>query len=160
MAWLLLGAGSVAAASYIVEAMSESIIKPIDDYVKSFKEERALKLQENNKIELIHNMKQRQSNVIAKKYNYKQPIKMINNHLPCDVIFVNINRTNDDETAIELLKEDKTRWIKKFQWIPLHPYKTVELLPIEIESYKIILHRHDRYQVLKDFKKDIKIKHF
>ena len=155
MAWILLGVGGVAAANYVVDAISETIIKPIDNYIHEYKEEKALKLQEDNKSYLINTMKQRKKREIITNKVSKN-IKIINYNHPCSLIFVNVQRTKNDQVAIDLVIEDADRWIKKFQWVTLQPYETLELLPIEIESYKIILH-YRYYQVLQ-LHKDVEIK--
>lgn len=165
MAWLLLGVGGVSAAAYVCNVMSEvytDTMKPLFDYIDEYKKENQLKEQETNKYALIDNVKERKTKrqAIADKYNINISNVIIHNdERVCTIIFISTERTKNKTEAIELAKEDEERWVKKYKSIILQPYTTLELLKMEIESFHIVV-KHDRYDVITDFKSHIDMKDF
>jgi hypothetical protein len=159
MAWLLLGLGGAAVASWIGSEISDGytrITKPAYDYFNERAREKEICEREAERQIAIHKSKDRDKKTYEKITQFvdtdKYQIKMTNNtEDPCLIIFVNHDRATDTDQAIKWAKKEIGAGIlerSNTKIDTLAPNAKTILTKWEIKEYTIVLSVNNNFVTL------------
>lgn len=170
----LLGLGGITyVTDQIVEGIDSAIVNPVKNWINKERNDAMNREFELTRQQMIIRIKEqnRKRDELRDLYDIRprEYFKVINcSAIDAYIIYVNhYQALDDDDEAIEWAKIcminspfDGEYWNKKStKVIKLAPNDILELIPMELNEYTIVIYHHDTYKVIKkeDLEKEIKL---